>query len=259
MEYLNWELSVLSRAVAFSNLSGASSHIGVSQPQLSRIVSKLEREHGVLLLNRETKRKSAWTPDALKLSELYSKLVQQFRIDVSVIGKSAEPKILRVGSLDGLMDDAVAFCRGLFSSLPVVTVDLTVGDLGELEEKYFKGSLEFLLTSREPGRKKIGRSEILGYQALEIEGPTDGIRVLSAFEYSSQAEAAGKGQGKPTFVSNSLVARQRWIKDFRGYGTLPSSVQKKQKKGPKHVVPVYLVGLDHLPESYWVAALKITR
>ena len=42
MDHLNWELSVLNRSVAYNNLSGASQHVGLSQPQLSRIVAKLE-------------------------------------------------------------------------------------------------------------------------------------------------------------------------------------------------------------------------
>lgn len=258
MEHLNWELSVLSRAISFANLSGASSHIGMSQPQLSRIVSRLEKEHGVQLLNRETKRKSSWTADAVKLAELYSKLVQQFRIDVRSISDSSEPTIIRVGALEGLLKDSLDFCHQLLESASAHTLDLQIADLGDLEERYFKGGLDFLLTSREPGRRKLQRSEIVGYQSLDIHGQSTKMQVLSSFEYASQIEGQKKTPEGKIFVSNSLVARQIWIGEYGGRGTLPSEVQSKSKRGTKDV-PVYLIGLDHLPEKLWKMALKLVR
>ena len=51
MVSLHWEMSVLSRAVAYPNLSGAASHVGLSQRQLAlrmsvprTYVSKIENE-----------------------------------------------------------------------------------------------------------------------------------------------------------------------------------------------------------------------
>jgi hypothetical protein len=254
---MNWELSVLSRAIAFSNLSGASGHIGISQPQLSRIVKKLELEHEVILLDRTVKRKSVWTPDAFKLAELYTKLVQQFRLDVGLIGKVSKPMVLRLGSLEGLIDEALHLTKGLYASLKLAMIELTIGDLSDLEERYFKGSLDLLLTSREPGKKKIERCKIVGYQSLDIEGPAKGIRVLSTFEYTSQRPKMTPSTS-PIFVSNSLVARTRWIKDHGGIGTLPSAVQKKPKKSVVSV-PVHLIGLDYLPADYWDTAVTIAR
>src|SRR5690606_13535732 len=64
---LNWDLTVLSRAIQYNNLSGAAQHVGISQPQLSRIVSRLESELGVPLLNRETRRHSTWTAQAHRI------------------------------------------------------------------------------------------------------------------------------------------------------------------------------------------------
>ena len=56
MEYLSWDLAILSRATHYPNLSIASTHVGLSQPQLSRIVAKLEEQYGVQLLDREARR-----------------------------------------------------------------------------------------------------------------------------------------------------------------------------------------------------------
>src|SRR5947209_3185861 len=68
---LNYPLSVLAKAVAYRNLSSASLHVGLSQPQLSRLISQIEKELGVELLDRKVKRKSSWTPQAMKLAELF--------------------------------------------------------------------------------------------------------------------------------------------------------------------------------------------
>ncbi len=79
---LHWELSVLSRAVAYQNLSSAAMHIGTSQPQLSRIISKLERELKTVLLDRTSRRKSGWTLAALRLAELYMKSERRLEHDI---------------------------------------------------------------------------------------------------------------------------------------------------------------------------------
>ena len=55
MQNFSHEFSVLRRAVAYKNLTAASQNIGISQPQLSRIVAKLEQELDVKLLNRDRK------------------------------------------------------------------------------------------------------------------------------------------------------------------------------------------------------------
>jgi DNA-binding transcriptional LysR family regulator len=71
MELLAWELSVISRAVAYKNLSSAAAHVGLSQPQLSRIVQKVEKNLQVQLLDRSSRRSSSWQPIALQLAEIY--------------------------------------------------------------------------------------------------------------------------------------------------------------------------------------------
>src|SRR5688500_1926000 len=112
MDYLSWDLAILSRAIAYPNLSGASSHVGLSQPQLSRIVAKLEEQLGLTLLDRETKRKSSWTPAAYRLSEIYTKTFHNFRSEVGKLSDGLEPEHIRVGTLEGLIPLAMSFCHG---------------------------------------------------------------------------------------------------------------------------------------------------
>ena len=100
MIHLHWELSVLSRAVAYSNLSGAAMHVGLSQPQLSRIVAKLEKEFGVMLLDRAARRKSGWTPSAFRLAEVYGTSVRKLEVDIQQAVQDSEPNHLTVGTLE---------------------------------------------------------------------------------------------------------------------------------------------------------------
>jgi LysR family transcriptional regulator, transcriptional activator for aaeXAB operon len=72
VEGLHWPLSVLARAVHYKNLTSASSHVGLSQPQLSRLVSQLEKELNVTLLDRSARRKSGWTPAAHRVAQIYA-------------------------------------------------------------------------------------------------------------------------------------------------------------------------------------------
>ena len=67
ISHLTYELSVLSKAVMHRNLSLAAVHVGLSQPQLSRLIQKLEGELRVVLLDRASRRKSGWTPVAHEL------------------------------------------------------------------------------------------------------------------------------------------------------------------------------------------------
>src|SRR5690349_235854 len=67
------QLAVISRAVHFQNLTAASQHVGLSQPQLSRLVGQLEEGLGVVLLDRGVRRKTNWTPLAHRLAEVFDR------------------------------------------------------------------------------------------------------------------------------------------------------------------------------------------
>ena len=103
MKQLNWDLHVLSRSIAYPNLSAAATHVGLSQPQLSRIVAALEEQYGLQLLDREARRKAAWTPAAYGLVEIYSTTVRQFEGDIQKIAHGQELTHLKVGTLEGLI------------------------------------------------------------------------------------------------------------------------------------------------------------
>lgn len=254
MDILNWDLAVLSKAVAYNNLSGASAHVGLSQPQLSRIVAKLEEQFGVTLLDRDAKRKSSWTSAAFRLAEIYSKTVRQFSGDVQSLLENAQPKQLRFGALEGLASLATDCVYHTYQNSTIQLIELHIFDLSELEENFFKGELDFVFTSREPGRKKFKHSEILGYQTLDqIENKQDGdlnFSVLSPFEYAPKHHEISKDEHRRTLVSNSLYVRHQWIDRFGGYGVVPSDVRKKRSS--KHnEEPVLLLGQEHFPAGIW--------
>jgi hypothetical protein len=253
MDYLSWDLAILSRAVAYNNLSGASAHVGLSQPQLSRIVAKLEDQLNISLLDRETKRKSSWTPAAFRLAEIYTATFLNFRTEVNQLAEGLEPDTLRIGALEGLIPLAMEFCKKLHANTDIMVIELNIHDTNALEEKFLKAELDLIYTVREPSRKKFRYTENLGYQTLD-KVETGPMQIFSTFEFTSKMH-----KGKPKercFVSNSLRVRQDWIEKNGGQGILPSVVKSK-KSDKKNEVPVIVVAHDHLPQNFWKNISKL--
>jgi LysR family transcriptional regulator, transcriptional activator for aaeXAB operon len=251
---LDWELFVLSRSVAYNNLSGAASHVGLSQPQLSRIVAKIEKELGIVLLDRDAKRKSAWTPASFKLAEIYSRSSRQLASEIEKLVGGSEPTLLRGATLEGLAPRATAFCHRLLGATGLTILELNVFDLSVLEEMFFKGEVDFAFTSREPGRKKFKHSQLLGYQSLDRVGKDAAMKVVSTFEFTTQMAGAAREREGKVFLSNSLVARQFWLENFGGTGRIPSAVREKRMNDSDE--RVLLIGRDELPTAFWAKMVR---
>jgi len=260
MEFLSWELDVLSRAIAYPNLSSAAAQIGISQPQLSRIVAKIETDLGLVLLDREERRRSGWTPSAHRLAEVYTRTWRRFRTDVQQLSDDAMPASIHVGSLEGLGDMAVTFCRKMFDVSSSTTIELQILDLNELEERFGKGELDIVFTSRPPSRKKYLHERQMGWQTIEMHRLTDrpggDIRILSQFEYGAESPTRKRRTtGTKTFVSNSLGLRGKWLKEFGGIGSLPSEIESKQR-GRSGELPVLAIAHDDMPPRLWESIAK---
>jgi DNA-binding transcriptional LysR family regulator len=261
----HWELAVLSRAVAYPHLSGAAGNIGISQPQLSRLIARLEENVGVQLLDRSSRRKSGWTPTAFKLAELYASASATLRKQLQSLGELAVRKQLKVGTLEGLANVAADFCRALFKEAGIELIELDVHDLHELEERFAKGGLDLMFASRLPGRKKPRYARLLGYQTLERVSREGSSRmlVLSPFEHATRRDTAGREvsvaeAGARVLVSNSLAVRKRWLEEAGGHGVLPSALRSRSlPTGSDRGLPVHLVGSDSLPTAFWQQLQKI--
>src|SRR5215207_3210183 len=167
MDNLHWQLSVLSKAIHYKNLSGAAAHVGLSQPQLSRIISRLEGELGVVLLDRAARRKSGWTPVAFKVADTYFRSSRKLTQALQQLTTDDHITHLSIGVLEGLIPLASEFCRQLFENPKIQLIDLNVYDLSELEEKFEKDELDLIFSCREPGKHKRKHVRTLGYQLIE--------------------------------------------------------------------------------------------
>src|SRR4051812_3529845 len=98
MQQLYYELSVLTKAIHFKNLSAAALHVGLSQPQLSRIIAKIEEELKIVLLDRSAKRKSGWTPAAFNLADVFDKSAKRLETELSIITNNQMIAELRIGT-----------------------------------------------------------------------------------------------------------------------------------------------------------------
>lgn len=247
MDHIHWELSVLSRAVAYKNLSGASTQVGLSQPQLSRIIAKLEKNLGILLLDRTTKRNASWTPTAFKLVELYSKAIRNLDHELSRLTEKSLNKHIKIGALEGLIPTVLPYAKKLLESGPL-TVDVAIYDLNQLEEHFFKGEFDLIFGPREPGKKKFKYVKVLGYQVLEKIQKSEVPLVMSSFEYATQR--AKQNNEKPILISNSLMVRKMWLEQIGGQGIVPSAVLK-QRPSRDSVESVFMLANDNFNQALW--------
>ncbi len=241
---LAWELSVLSKCLPFPNLSVASEHVGLSQPQISRIVKRLEDELQLQLLDRQSRRHSHWTPSALRLVEEFQSLHRDFQnrlIDLQSRGDQAK---IRIGTLEGLFELASTIAHHLFENESTDTIELNIYDLNELTEHFLESHLDLVITSRETSRRKFPVWKVLGYQILEPEGsPRSALLVESPSEEQS-VRPVGETSSRRVLISNSLALRKHWIERYGAFGRVPSSLLKSKSQAPRgaRVEPVYLVG-----------------
>jgi hypothetical protein len=254
MERVFYELSVLTRAVAHKNLSGASNHVGLSQPQLSRIVKKIEEAFSVSLLDRTAKRNATWTPVAFQLAEFYARKIRSFDRDLEALVQRTQTMQLVVGTLEGLIPVALPFVHCLLEEAGIKLVEIDVFDLDRLESMFSKGELDLIFTSREPGRKKFTYARDLGYQSLDSINSNAHFQVMSTFEYGSRRESL-KHVDK-VLISNSLGIRREWFDRFGGKGTLPSEPKKKQSS-KLDTERIILLGAETLSRSVWEKLAKV--
>jgi len=232
MNEISYRLSVLVRAVGFRNLSAASSHVGISQPQLSRIIAGLEEELGFELLNRQVRRKACWTAEALKLAEVYHRHHRRLESAIKALQSEGKMRTVHVGTLEGLAKAAVETAGHLFEIPPVELVTVDVYDRSELEAKFMSGDLDLIFTSRVPDQGKPKFKHRIGYQSLDAVDTDSPYQVFSSFEFNQRR----KKPAPHTLVSNSLAVRRLWIEKFGGHGWLPSELSDKPRRNAEEVL-----------------------
>lgn len=247
MQQLYYELSVLAKAVHFKNLSAASLHVGLSQPQLSRIIAKIEDELKIVLLDRSAKRKSGWTAVAFQLSEIFEKSIRRLELEMHSVSKNQMVAELHIGTLEGLSDFALKAVRLCFEEVGVKKITLDIFDLNELEANFLSGNLDFIFTSKQPGRQKFKYLLELGFQKLEEINSNKNFTVLSSFEYG-RSNKKELEDFPHVLVSNSLAIRRSWFEKVGGTGHLPTEAKKGRQKDAE---PVLMIGSELLSPGLW--------
>lgn len=247
MQQLYYELSVLAKSVNFKNLSAAALHVGLSQPQLSRIIAKIEDELKIVLLDRSAKRKSGWTSVAFQLSEIFEKSIRRLETELQGISNNQMVGELHIGTLEGLADFALNTSRLCFEEVGVKKITLDIFDLNELEANFLSGNLDLIFTSKTPGRQKFKYLNELGFQRLDKIESSKKFAVLSSFEYG-RANKKELEAYPHVFVSNSLAMRRAWFDKHGGTGHLPMEAKKARAKDAE---PVMMIGSELLSPVLW--------
>ncbi|MFZ4713886.1 MAG: LysR family transcriptional regulator [Bacteriovoracaceae bacterium] len=255
MERFSSELSLLSRAIVYPNLSTASVQIGVSQPQLSRVIMKLEAELKVVLLERQSRRHSSWTAMAYRLAEMFSELSSKFDSRLKEIIDGEEPEHIRIGTLEGLLGFGVRLSENLFSKLSIKMVHLDVYDRDQLDEHFLKGQLDIIFTSDQLIRRKFKYEQSLGHQVMEQVKTNPNYLVQSSFEHATMGKKKSKEAGH-ILISNSLQVRKCFLQEVGGIGVIASSTfVKSAKSGVTN--EVILLAHESLSQTLWEKIRKI--
>ncbi|MFN7825557.1 MAG: LysR family transcriptional regulator [Pseudobdellovibrionaceae bacterium] len=249
LQNLTYELSVLSKSVQHKNLSAAAAHVGLSQPQLSRLVAKIESELGVVLLDRSARRKSGWTPLALDLATVFTRGLGRLHSEIAALTEQRELTELRIGTLEGLAQIAMSFADQCFAKLGMKQIQLDVLDFKDLDPQFMSGNLDLVFTVRPPSKQKYNHLLEVGYQQMEKIETNKSIHVVSPFELTS-LDRKDLGESDHIFVSNSLSLRSQWLKEHGGTGILPTDARKGRGKGH---YSVYLIGSDLISAKQWTS------
>ncbi|MES3036880.1 MAG: LysR family transcriptional regulator [Bdellovibrionota bacterium] len=255
MQRLYYELETLSRAIHYKNLSAAAIHVGVSQPQLSRIIGKIEEELKVVLLDRTAKRKSAWTQVAFDLSLVFERHLHRLDSEIQILTQDTIVSELKIGTLEGLTLEATKLSRRAIKDIGVRQVSLDIFDLNDLESHFLMDHLDLILTSKFPSRQKFKHAMQIGYQDIEMVKSDPTVAVLSSFEYG-KAPKKTFDNFKGILISNSLSVRKNWLSQVGGTGSLPSEMKKG---APKDKEPVYVIASDLISPSLWEKLEKILQ
>ncbi len=247
LQNLTYELSVLAKAVQHKNLSAAAVHVGLSQPQLSRLVGKIESELNILLLDRSARRKSGWTPVAQELSLVFTKGLGRLQADILSVAQDSEINELRIGTLEGLSSIASQFVQLCFAQLQMHMVFVDVLDFKDLDSQFLSGNLDLIFTVRPPSKQKFTHQLEVGYQQMEKVSTNKDIHVYSSFEFSG-LEKKSYEEAKNVMISNSLSFRANWLHSIGGTGVLPIEAKKGRGKG---FYSVYLLGSDLVSPKLW--------
>lgn len=247
MQHIYYELNTLTKAIHFKNLSAAAVHVGLSQPQLSRIIAKIEDELKVVLLDRSAKRKSGWTSIAFQLALMFEKSSKRLEQELANLSQNQVIAEIKIGTLEGLSSFAMSTCQHCFDQIGLSKIYIEIYDLNELEAHFLSGSLDLIFTSKSPGRQKFKYFSELGFQVLEKIQSNKNYAVLSSFENGRSGKKELDGF-KHVLVSNSLALRKEWFKSIGGTGFLPTEAKKGKSKEHE---PVYMIGSEILNPVLW--------
>lgn len=250
---LAYELGVLAKAVQHKNLSAASVHVGLSQPQLSRLVARIEGELNVVLLDRSARRKSGWTPLAQELAVSYVRGMNRLQTELLALAEEREVTELHIGTLEGLSPIAMSFAKDCFSQLHMKQVSLDIHDFKDLDSEFLSGALDLIFTVRQPSKQKYAHMIEVGYQQQENISTNKEFLVFSPYEMTA-ADKKSIESAKHVFTSNSLSLRKEWLSEYGGTGSLPTAASTGRGKG---TYSIYLIGSDLLSPRLWTKIVEL--
>lgn len=256
---LSWEIEVLSKAIFYPNLSVAASQIGLSQPQLSRILSRVEAELDIRLLDRDSKRKVSWRPEAEQLAQKYLKASRLWESELQSLNSSQDQiRQIKVGCLEGLSEVLMNYIEAILKYEKVLeNIEIEAVDLGDLEKGFLLGDFDLILSSRSPGKKKFSYMENVGYQSFVHYAGTLNWVVQTPFENAQDS----KKKNKKTIITKSLWLKNLCREKLDASASIPQKPRKKnintKSLDSEKLSPVFMIAQEYFPKGLWSELLKV--
>jgi hypothetical protein len=246
MNDLHWPLTVLSRAIHYKNITASAASIGLSQPQISRLIQKLENHLQIRLIDKSSPRNSSWTPQARQLAQIYERSTKNLETSLGQLKEDTLPKSIRIASLEGLAIEACGLAKRLFEKTSIQECYLDVFDQDEMEARFLTGDIDLMYSSRIPGMKKGLPHKLVGHQRMKKSATDPRFRLFSPFEYSSSKKP--KKESSFTLISNSLTVRAHWLDEIGGVGQVPGPILRK---GAANTLSVLLIAQEYIHPEIW--------
>lgn len=248
-ESLFKDLALLEKASHYRTLSMAAQALQISQPHLSRIIQKIEKELNTTLLDRESKKTTVWREEAKVFFVAFQRQQNSFLELLHSLQKKDFYRDLKFVCLEGLAEHTLMAINKFRKSYPAQSFVLDVLDLGELELAFNTGSYDVALTSREPKFARNYYLKNLGYQNFELFHASSNQDVVTHFESNE------KKHQKAFWITNSMAIKKLCIEELNCRGKMPTSIRKnknmKLMTQEKNASPVLLLGHSSLDSSIW--------
>jgi hypothetical protein len=243
MEAFSSDIVTVAAATQYRNLTVAAQSLQISQPHLSRLIQKVERQTGIALLNRESKKKSSWTEEGLRFFQEFKRHQDSFSDLVHTFKKLQFYRSLKIVCLEGLAEHTLQSLQKFRQVYATPSLQVDILDLSELDAGFATGAYDVAVSSHPPVAARNSWIKTIGYQHFNIYNKNAKENVVTHFELHKRKDRAHE------WITNSLLVKRYCIENFSVAGEMPTKIFEKKKE--VNDTPVLLMAHAGMDAKLW--------